>query len=53
VNVPTKLAVKAKDVALGREQVLIVTLLGNIEILGGPNKGPVEGITGPIRVSNV
>jgi hypothetical protein len=50
VTVPLKLPMKAKDVALGAEQALIITPEGAIEVLGGPNQGPVEGLHGPICV---
>jgi hypothetical protein len=51
LTVPLKLPMKAKDVALGVEQALIITPEGAIEVLGGPNRGPVEGLHGPICVS--
>jgi len=51
LTVPLKLPMKAKDVALGVEQALVITPEGAIEVLGGPNRGPVEGLHGPICVS--
>ncbi|XP_059479403.1 serine/threonine-protein kinase Nek8-like [Neocloeon triangulifer] len=52
-NVPTKVAISARDVALGMEQAIVITPENRVVVIGGPSSGPVQGIKGPVKLAGV